>query len=456
MFKRWILTAVSIVLIAIPMAGVMPAAAQDAGLNVLAPESARAAVEAWAGAFADAELALTFVESGAAVIARLNEADIVFYDDPATEIAADCALSRVYVPLPDLAARAVACDGDLSPDALAFLTFAVEPDGQQIAIDLGLLPAAVEIVDQGGETVTIPQPVRRIAAAYGVGTFYVYAVGAADRLVAAAYLAVRDETSQAIMTRIDPDFPTITGAVSVIGQSETNIEEMAALQPDLIMAAARTGWLDTALELGVPIMRFEGESPEALKAAMTMLGAALGPNAAYRAEQYNAYYDRVLADILAQTEAIEDRVSVYMSGTEALRVASGDMYQSMMIEAAGGVSVTADLTGYWNDVNLEQVAVWDPEVIFFVPYGGANAEAFTDSEEWAIIGAVQQGRVYRVPKLAGPWDAPIPDSILGIIWMAQTLYPDQVSLDCATETETFYNLFYDYAIPEDEIAMVCG
>jgi len=145
-----------------------------------------------------------------------------------------------------------------------------------------------------------------------------------------------------------------------------------------------------------------------------------------------------------------------MSGTEALRVASGDMYQSMMIEAAGGVSVTADLTGYWNDVNLEQVAVWDPEVIFFVPYGGANAEAFTDSEEWAIIGAVQQGRVYRVPKLAGPWDAPIPDSILGIIWMAQTLYPDLVSLDCATEAETFYNLFYDYAIPEDEIAMVCG
>jgi len=455
MFKRWIVIAVSVVLVAAPMAGLVPVRAQDAALSVLAPESARDAVEAWASAFAGADLALAFAESGAAVIEQLSDADIVFYDDPATEIATDCALGRVHVPLPDLAARTVACDGEPGPDAAAFLAFAVSPDGQQIGIDLGLLPDAVEIVDQGGETVTIPQPVRRIAAAYGVGTFYVYAVGAADRLVAAAYLAVRDETSQAIMTRIDPDFPTITGAVSVIGQSETNIEELAALQPDLIMASARTGWLDAATELGVPIMRFEGESPEALEDAMSMLGAALGPNAAYRAEQYNAYYDRVLADILAQTELIEDRVSVYMSGTEALRVASGDMYQTMMIEAAGATSVSAELTGFWNDVNLEQVAVWNPDVIFFVPYGGANAEAF-QTEEWAIIDAAQQGRIYRVPKLTGPWDAPIPDSILGIIWMAQTLYPDQVSLDCATEAETFYNLFYDYAIPDDEIAMVCG
>ena len=39
--------------------------------------------------------------------------------------------------------------------------------------------------------------------------------------------------------------------------------------------------------------------------------------------------------------------------------------------------------------------------------------------------------------------------------MAQTLYPDLQESDCATEAETA-NLFYDYAIPEDEIAMVCG
>jgi len=312
MLKRSI---VLIVLIALCAGGTTPAshAQSDGGLRVLALEAAQAPVDAWTAAFAEASgvsVTVEYAPASEAILDRAAEADVMILDDLEAEppIAFECGfVSRAYRLLPDLGARFLAsnsCAGSMDPldeTARALVTFMAGPDGQQIAIDLGLLPAAVEIVDQGGETVTIPQPVRRIAAAYGVGTFYVYAVGAADRLVAAAYLAVRDETSQAIMTRIDPDFPTITGAVSVIGQSETNIEEMAALQPDLIMAAARTGWLDAALELGVPIMRFEGESPEALKAAMTMLGAALGPNAAYRAEQYNAYYDRVLADILAQT-----------------------------------------------------------------------------------------------------------------------------------------------------------
>ena len=45
---------------------------------------------------------------------------------------------------PDLP-RARWCAMAIQPDALAFLIFAVEPDGQQIAIDLGLLPAVVRL-----------------------------------------------------------------------------------------------------------------------------------------------------------------------------------------------------------------------------------------------------------------------------------------------------------------------
>jgi iron complex transport system substrate-binding protein len=452
MSKRVILTLLITILTVTPLAGISQA--QDGGLSVIAPTAQQAVIEAWAGAFDGADLSLTFVETEADVLAGAADADLVFSAGMDLEVA-NCALSRAYSPLPDVYAYALGCGAEIAPAALDFLKFVISPDGQQIAIDLGLLPDSVEVIDQAGETVTVSQPVRHIAAAYGVATFYVYALDASDQLVAAAYLAVRKPPATEIMARIDPDFERISTAVSVIGQEETNIEELASLEPDLILASARTQWLETAAELGISIIRFEGESPELLKQAMTMLGAVLGPNAAFRAAQYNAYYDRVLGDILAQTESIDPKLKVYMSGTEPLRVASGDMYQTAMIEAAGGVSVSADLTGFWTDVNLEQVATWNPDVIFFVPYGGANAEAFTESPEWAIIPAVEAGRVYRVPNLTGPWDAPIPDSILGIIWMAQTLYPDQVAYDCATEATVFYHLFYDYAIPAEEAQAVC-
>lgn len=467
--RLWLVLGLMVVLAGTFAPGMTAARAQSAdGLRVLAVESAREPVEAWAAAFNAAgnatALQLDFVATAADVAAGAGEADILISEgyEEAPLITFECGyVSDVFMLLPGLGARYLAsnsCAGAMDArDAAArdFLRFIVGPDGQQVAIDLGLLPATVEIVDQGGVTVSVPQPVRRIASAYSMATYYVYAVGAGDRLVVANYLGARDDAGKAAMARLDPNFESIANAISSLGQNDTNIEELATLQPDLILASARTEWLSAAAELGISIVRFEGESPELLQQSMTMIGAVLGPHAAYQAEKFNAYYTRTLDSILAQTGPITNKVSVLFTGTEPLRVASGDMYQSAMVAAAGGISVTQDLTGYWNDINLEQVALWNPEVILFVPYGGANAEAFTESAEWAVIPAVREGRVYRLPKLAAPWDTPVPDSILGIIWIAQTLYGDQVDLDCAGEAMTFYSTFYGYAMSPEEAAGVC-
>jgi iron complex transport system substrate-binding protein len=224
----------------------------------------------------------------------------------------------------------------------------------------------------------------------------------------------------------------------------------------LILSSARAQWLDTVSELNIPILRFEGETPERLKDAMTLIGAVLGPDAAYQAAQFNAYYDDVFARIRRQVSAVGGPAPrVYFSGTEPLRTVSGEMYQTAMIEAAGGESVSKDLTGYWNDVNLEQVLVWNPDVIFVPTYGGATVEGITESDEWAILEAVQAGRVCQLPQFISPWDTPVPDSILGIIWMAQTLYPDQLDLGCQAEVTTFYNRFYDYPISAEEASSLC-
>lgn len=468
MLKRAGTIVLLLTLLAAPMATLASAQA-DETLTIVALDTYQPLVDAWIAGYAATEpgytIAANYATSGEDVLAQASEANVIILDTYEEEpaITFECGfVSKVYLLLPELGGRYLAsnsCGGEMDPKdaaAKAFLAFAVSPDGQQIAIDQGALPEVVEVVDQAGETVRVPQPVRRIATPYSMSTYYVYAVGAGDQLVVANYLGVNNPASQDVMRRIDPDYDVLSTAVETLGQQEANIEELAALQPDLILASARTSWLDAAGELGVPIIRFEGETPERLQEAMTLIGSVLGPNAAYWAERYNAYYEDTLAEILAQTSTVENRQRVYFSGSNPLRVAGGDMYQTDMIEAAGGISVAAELTtGYWNDVNLEQVALWDPDVIFYPPYGGANAEAFTESEEWAIIRAVQEGAVYGIPKLIAPWDTPVPDSLLGIIWMAETLYPEQVTLACEAEVTTFYNTFYDYAIAEEEVQSLC-
>ena len=120
----------------------------------------------------------------------------------------------------------------------------------------------------------------------------------------------------------------------------------------------------------------------------------------------------------------KERKRVFVSGTSPLKTAGMDMLQSEMVQLAGGVNVAQDVAGYWPEVNLEQVAKWDPEVIFVVPYKGASVEAILDSPEWADITAVKNQQVFMLPKYVGPWDTPIPEAILGIEWMAGKLFPD--------------------------------
>lgn len=426
-----------------------PIQAQNA-VRVLAVESAQAAVEAWAAAVSrteDITIDLHYVESAEAVRAGVGSADILVYDEfEALPGELGCGvLSRAWALLPDLGARYVdrsRCSaGDADPAVLkALVRFMASPDGQQIAIDLDLLPAVVEVVDQAGITVEVPQPVRRIVSACEAGAFYVYTIGAEDRLVAAS--------------QHGPE--TIRESVPVLIRDEADLAAVAELHPDLILASSRSQWRYAALDLEVPVLCFEGETPDGLKNAVSLLGSVLGPDAAYRAAQFNAYYDATLAQIRAQTAAVEKPFRVYFSGTEALRTIGGRAYQTAMIEAAGGESVSVGLPRLWNDVTLEQVLAWNPDVILVPAYSDTGLETITGSDIWASLPAVRAGRVYRLPPFISSWDVLLPDSILGIIWMAETLYPEQVELDCAAQVTYFYDMFYDDAITSDEAQALCG
>ena len=344
-----------------------------------------------------------------------------------------------------------------SIDAAEFIDFAISIDGQQALIDAGLLPATITVTDQAGNALEIVQPVQRVISAYGPATAMIYGVDGEAPLVAAAYLGARDAAGAATMEAIDPRFQDLVGD-SYFSQSDFNIEEAARLDPELIIASARTEWLDTASELGIPYVLYDAETPERLTEAILMTGELFGPHATAQAQAWVDYYDWLTGEILAQTETIadDDRPQVLFTGTDPLRVASGDMYQTSLIEIAGGVSASAELTGYWNDVNLEQIATWDPDIIIVPPYGGATVEAITENPDWQILTAVQEGRVYQMPKLVVPWDTPSPDSVLGIIWLAQHLFPELETPDCTEQANFFYNTFYNYAITPEEIDSICA
>jgi iron complex transport system substrate-binding protein len=314
----------------------------------------------------------------------------------------------------------------------------------------GFAEDAIEIVDQTGATVRISQPVERLASVYGAGTFYVYTLGAADRLVAAWYIGVKGiANATEAMFRLEPRLEEI------LSFGDPNVEEMVARDAQLILVdgSRHAAFAEQMADLGVPVIQYLVETPEALAEAVELTGRALGPEALERANVFLNDYDRVLSAVTEDVEGLapEERARVLFLGTDRLQVASGDMYQTRLIEAAGGISVTRELAGYWNEVNLEQVLLWNPDVILIPPYGPVQPADVLDDPDWAAIRAVRDGRVHRMPRVIAPMDTPVPESILGVAWMASLFYPDRIRLDLRTEVDRFYAFYYGYELTEAEL-----
>jgi iron complex transport system substrate-binding protein len=340
-----------------------------------------------------------------------------------------------------------------TPAAREFMRFATSAAGQRSLIRAGLLPERVTIVDQEGRSVELAQPVERLASPYALATYLAYAVGAGDRVVLGNYLGARDPEGAAAMERIDPRFRELG---TVAPEDATNVEYVATIAPDLVFAAAGAEWRSPLEALGIAVIAFQGESPERLREALRIAGRALGPDAAARAEAWIAYYDDVLDRVEQAVGPMTRRPTVLFTGTDRTRVASGAMYQTALIEAAGGASVTAHLRGHWNDVDVEQVLSWNPDVVLVAPYGRATVAAILEDATWQLLDAVRTGDVLRVPKLVAPWDTPVPDSVLALVWLAERLHGELVDLDCEAETHFFYRRFYDYQIEDEEVAVLCG
>jgi iron complex transport system substrate-binding protein len=126
------------------------------------------------------------------------------------------------------------------------------------------------------------------------------------------------------------------------------------------------------------------------------------------------------------------------------------MYQTQLIEAAGGVSVSADLSGSWNTVSLEQILVWNPDVIVIPPYGSVTVADILGSEDWQSVSAVRAGRVLKMPRVFGTMDTPLPESLLGVVWLSSVFYPERAIFDARVEAADFYQTYYGYTLSSAE------
>lgn len=323
-----------------------------------------------------------------------------------------------------------------------------EPVAEDVEDNVGL-----DFIDASGKHVVLAGYPERIIVAgkatpYVLDTIYLFP-DAAKKLAA---IEVRGFDTQEFLEMVDPEVD-----VKNVLERDAGPEQIAPHQPDLVIVKnISLGQLGSALEeISIPVMGMNLETPEFFYEDIRALGKVF--NNESRANEIVEYYQTIEQEVSGLMAGVQEdeRPTVLViqysedGGDISFKVPPVGYLQTTMIEKAGGNPVWLDTDGGadgWIQVGLEQIAVWNPEMIFVVNYGGDSVESaqkLAQSDTWQGLQAVENGKIYGFPADYASWDLIDPRWILGQQWLAKTIHPDRtVEIDLDSKVRTFYSEMY--------------
>ncbi|HEV2881461.1 MAG TPA: ABC transporter substrate-binding protein [Pyrinomonadaceae bacterium] len=242
---------------------------------------------------------------------------------------------------------------------------------------------------QGGATTAAGQPQRIISLSPST-TEVLYGVGAFERVVA--------------VSDYDKFPPEVSRLPKIGGWSNTNLEQVATLKPDLIiMTSSQAPLIKDKLDaLDVRTVTVPSYTvADALK-SIEQIGAVTGREEAAR--QLAAEVRAKLEDVRGRTRelprvrvlCIVDRVPGTLRG---LYTATRGSFFAELIEIAGGESIAPPASNGFGQISKEAVVTLNPDIIFDMLQSGDGKLAENTQEVWRELGsvrAVREGRVYKL------------------------------------------------------------
>jgi len=314
---------------------------------------------------------------------------------------------------------------------------------------------AAAVVDAAGRAVPIPEKVARVFPAGPPAAILLYTL-APDILIGWPR-ANRPEECEFMLPQVcaRPEIGRLTGRGNT-----ANLEAVLALMPDLILDVGSTNPTFVSLaervqeQTGIPYALLDGRF-----AAIVPTYRKLGEltHRPQEAEALARYAEDTMATIKQRVDKIPAaaRPRVYYArGPRGLETGLGGSINVETIEFLGARNVAAERSGGLAVVSLEQVLLWNPDVI--VTIDADFAASVRNDPLWAAVAAVRDGRVHLSPKLLFGWVdfPPSVNRLIGLWWLAKILYPAQFPEDIRALTRDFYGRFYHVTPSEAQIERV--
>src|SRR5262249_1114663 len=263
---------------------------------------------------------------------------------------------------------------------------------------VGTSTARAGVTDATGRALSAPEKVARVFPAGPPAPILLYTL--APDLLLGWPRANRPEECAYML----PDVCARPEVGRITGRGNTaNLESVIALKPDLILDVGSTSVTFVSLtervqqQTGIPYVLLDGRF-DAIATTYRKLGELIGRHD--EAEKLARYADDTIKATVGRVAAIkvDDRPRVYYArGPRGLVTGLGGSINVETVEMLAR-NVAGGNQGGLANVSIEQVLVWNPDVIVTIDQDFA-ANVRTDPA-WTSVKAVRDGRVHFVAQNA--------------------------------------------------------
>jgi iron complex transport system substrate-binding protein len=243
--------------------------------------------------------------------------------------------------------------------------------------------ASRTLTDEMGRKVVVPDHPHRVICLMPSVTDTVFALGAADDVV-----AISDYTKYPAAALTKP---------SVGDLIKPSIEVILSLHPDLVIGVQPAGPMEVNDQLervGIPVFLVSPHGLDGILHSVATIGVAL--NRTSQADALVRSLQRRIDAVKARSKG-QPASRIFMPiWYDPITTIGKNAFITEIIAAAGGRSVTDDLSAEWPTISMEVVLERAPDALLLVRGGKTTLQVLESRPGWSSMTAVKEHRAYYV------------------------------------------------------------
>ncbi len=243
--------------------------------------------------------------------------------------------------------------------------------------------APINVIDDTGQQISLAHPANRIVALAPHVVETLFAAGAGDKIVGAVDYS---------------DYPAAAKTIPRVGgYSAFNLEAIAALKPDLVIAWA-SGNSPSAIEkmrsLGIPIYLSQINTVAEVANEIEKFGALAGTQNIATPATRN--FRKQLDDLTRQYQNKSEVRVFYQISESPLMTIGGKQIISNALAICGGKNIFANLAPMAPVVTVESVLAANPEAIMTSGMQSINPRALAQWRKWPRLLATERQNFFFI------------------------------------------------------------